>query len=536
MKTTTTTSMSFRALAALLSLASLALAQGDARRRTVAMTYLKDPVTVTLSGTTIRPNARGEATVERWRKRNESEIDVKVENLIPAFNYGADYTTYVLWAITPEGQVDNLGEFRLKNGEARLKAATPYQTFALIVTAEPHYLVKLPSKKVVLENRAPTSRNVQIKSSEIYFSGDSGRYYTDSSAPEIATRDYEKTPPELIQGRRAIQIAKMADGERYDPSDYHEAVQTLNQAEDAYRRGAAPYEVGRIAREAISKAVRALDISEEKAVAAARRAEITRRDEEVRRVTENASDLQSRLSDTESRLRASEIARVNAEEQHNIAIREAAESRAENRRLHTEVNQLRDDNERLARDLSDLRSQVSSLQSQLSASSSQLSSTNVRLNEASTKAAELERMERERREMEARRRDFSTLQSALLALLPVKPNSDGFVATLSDTFFLINKKDLALKSKARIDAISATIAAHPGIVFAIMGHSDARPGAEAFALGRAQSVADYIAAFGVSRNKFRVDSSADTTPVASNKTLKGKALNRRVELVFQSPR
>ena len=343
-------------------------------------------------------------------------------------------------------------------------------------------------------------------------------------------------PPELIQGRRAVQIARMADGERYDPADYTEAVQLLNQAENAYRRGAPAYDVGRMARDAIAKAVRTLDISEEKALAAARRAEINRRDEEVRRATENASDLQSRLSETESRLRASEIARVNAEEQHNIALREAAEWRAENRRLNSEVNQLRDDNERTARALSDARSQVSSLQSQLSSASSQLTSTSVRLNEAASKAAELERIERERREMEARRRDFATLQSALSALLTVKPGADGFVVTLPDTFFVLNKKDLALKIKAKIDAVATTIAGHPDVVFTIIGHSDARAGAEALALGRAQSVADYIAAFGVSRSKFRVDSKADTAPVASNKTLKGRAMNRRVELVFPSPR
>src|SRR5690242_5828770 len=93
---------------------------GDSRRRTIAVTYLKDPVKVILAGTTLRPNARGEATVERWRKRNESEIDLTIENMIPAYNYGGDFTTYVLWAITPAGQVDNLGEFRLSGGSARL--------------------------------------------------------------------------------------------------------------------------------------------------------------------------------------------------------------------------------------------------------------------------------------------------------------------------------------------------------------------------------------------------------------------------------
>jgi hypothetical protein len=126
-------------LLAAFSLNSLAFGQagGDVRRRTIAITYLKDPVPVVLSGTTLRPTAKGEATVERWRKRNESEIDITIENMIPAYNYGADYTTYVLWAITPAGQVDNLGEFRLSGSSARLKAATPQQTFAMIVTAEP---------------------------------------------------------------------------------------------------------------------------------------------------------------------------------------------------------------------------------------------------------------------------------------------------------------------------------------------------------------------------------------------------------------
>src|ERR1044072_5854081 len=118
------------------------LAQGgDTKRRTVAVTYLRDPVKVILSGTTLRPTARGEATVERWRKRNQTDIEISLSGMIPAYNFGGDYTTFVLWAITPAGQVDNLGEFRLKGDSAQLKTATPHQTFAMIVTAEPHYLV-----------------------------------------------------------------------------------------------------------------------------------------------------------------------------------------------------------------------------------------------------------------------------------------------------------------------------------------------------------------------------------------------------------
>src|SRR5688572_12781337 len=142
---------------------------GDTRRRTVAVTYLRDPVKVTLAGTTLRPTARGEATVERWRKRNESEIDITIENMIPAYNFGGDFTTFVLWAITPAGQTDNLGEFRLSGATARLKTATPHQAFAMIITAEPHYLVRLPSRVVVLENLTPNSKHVTVQVSDVYF-------------------------------------------------------------------------------------------------------------------------------------------------------------------------------------------------------------------------------------------------------------------------------------------------------------------------------------------------------------------------------
>ena len=193
-------------LAATFTLAAIPAASaqtgGDVRRRGIAITYFRDEIKVMMSGTTLRPEAKGEAKVERWRKRNTSEIDISIENMIPAFNYGADYNTYVLWAITPAGQVDNLGEFRLSGGSARLKTATAHQTFALLVTAEPHYLVRLPSKMVVLENRTPNSPKVQVQATEIYFTGDSGKYYTDTTVPALAERDYNKIPMELLQARR----------------------------------------------------------------------------------------------------------------------------------------------------------------------------------------------------------------------------------------------------------------------------------------------------------------------------------------------
>jgi outer membrane protein OmpA-like peptidoglycan-associated protein len=505
----------------LLAGAAFGQAGGDVRRRTVAITYFKDPVEVQLQGTTLRPQARGEATVERWRKRNESEINIKVEKLNPAYNYGGDFTTYVLWAITPEGQVSNLGEFRLSGGTGRLHAATPYQTFAMIVTAEPHFMVELPSKKVVLENLAPISKNVSIQSSEIYFTGDSGNYYKDDTIPEAAERDFAKIPMELLQARRAVQIAKLADGERFDSADMQQAVDSLRQAEGAFQHGQNVHDVGRISRDAISYAVKTRKIAEERALAQMRRAEISRRDEEVRRANENATDLQGQLTDTSAKLKASELSRTNTEDQLNRALRDAAEMRAENRSLKSENERLRSENDRISRDLADTRSQMTQMESQVSAANSKAAS------EASH-AASVERAE-------ARRRDFAELQVGLSRIVTVKPYGNGFIAVLPDSCFVTNKTDLALKVKTKMDALGKTLSAHPDVAFTIEGYCDTRPEADSFARGRAQSVADYVVALGVRRDNVKVDSQGDSSPVSRGRTLQARALNRRVELIFVPP-
>jgi outer membrane protein OmpA-like peptidoglycan-associated protein len=509
--------------------AAIASAQsGDVRRRTIAITYFKDPVSIPFAGTTLRPTARGEATVERWRKRNESEIDISIENMVPAYNYGGDYTTYVLWAITPAGQVDNLGEFRLSGGSARLKAATPHQTFAMIITAEPHYLVKLPSRMVVLENLAPQTTKVAVQSSEVYFTGDSGEYYKDKTVPALAERDYNKTPMELLQARRAIQIARLADAERHDPTDFNQAMNLLDQAEASFRQGKNVHETGRIARDSISLAERAREISEERAIAAERRAEIARRDAEVRRATETASDLGEKLSDTESRLKAAELTRTSMMEQLDRALREGADARAENRSLRNENDRMRNDMDRLSRELAQARATITDLQSQTSSAS-------ARLNETNSRIEAMEREANEKREAAARRLRFTELQAAVGTILTIKPTANGFIAVLPDAMFVTNQATLHLRAKAKMDALGQALAANRDVIFTIEGHSDARPLADSFALGRAQAVADYIAAFGVSRTNFKVESRGAAVPLSAKRTVAAKAQNRRVEIIFVQP-
>jgi hypothetical protein len=101
-------------------------------------------------GTSLLPEARGEATVES--KQGVIKIDARMEKLQPATKFGPEYLTYVMWAITPEGRATNVGEVLLNGDKTKLDATTELQSFGLIVTAEPYFAVTQPSDVVVMEN------------------------------------------------------------------------------------------------------------------------------------------------------------------------------------------------------------------------------------------------------------------------------------------------------------------------------------------------------------------------------------------------
>src|SRR5215213_2428105 len=138
------------AFGACLLAASIVAAQ-DVERKTVAITYpLDETVTVKFRGTTLLPRLKGEAKVRRAGRRG-TRVELSVEDLPRASELGGIYTTYILWAISPEGHVDNLGEIKRGGSvfvDSKIDVTTPLQTFALILTAEPHFLMKVPSRMV----------------------------------------------------------------------------------------------------------------------------------------------------------------------------------------------------------------------------------------------------------------------------------------------------------------------------------------------------------------------------------------------------
>src|SRR3981189_351019 len=106
---------------------------------------------VDMKGTVLLPKAEGEAKVEVMN--GYTEINATFKNVEAPSKFGAEYLTYVLWAITPDGRSVNLGELILNAADkGKMRVTCPYSTFGLLVTAEPYFSVPYPSDVVVMEN------------------------------------------------------------------------------------------------------------------------------------------------------------------------------------------------------------------------------------------------------------------------------------------------------------------------------------------------------------------------------------------------
>ncbi|MEJ7655102.1 MAG: DUF4398 domain-containing protein [Chloroflexia bacterium] len=244
-------------------------AQSDMRRQAVVVTYpLDQSVTIRFQGTTRLPRLNGEAKVKRSGRRG-TRVELEIKNLPRALELGSVYTTYVLWAISPEGRADNLGEIKRGGSflvNSKIDVTTPLQTFALLVTAEPHFLVRGPSRMVVLENLPPRNPGgAEAAMVNVQYIGNTSDYFNDSRVPEVAEMEYIKTPTSLLGARQAINLARYAGAERDAPSELREAQAQIELAENAWRLKQADEDVDALARRATSLGARAEEVSEARA-------------------------------------------------------------------------------------------------------------------------------------------------------------------------------------------------------------------------------------------------------------------------------
>lgn len=487
--------------------------QPDVARRTTAITYpLDDTVNVQFRGTTRFPRMKGNAKVKRTA-RSGTRIELAVDNMPRPFELGAGYATYVVWAISPEGQVDNLGEIKrstLGFIDSKVNVTTPLQTFAIIITAEPHFMVTRPSQAIMMENLYPVAENgkrVPTMPSVQYF-GNTSDYFRDPRTPEIAEVDYAKTPTIVLEAIQAVALAKYAGADRDATTELAEAETYLQNAKNSWQAGRDNDTIDISARRAIGAAVKAEGLAIQRKQAREQRNEKIRTDSEIRSAESRVTDAQNQVGELKEEL---------ARETRN---RELAERDVMN--YSTQVKDLRDENGRLRDELARLK---------------------LDLENANTKLETIEREKQaaqQQRDAEVKAANVKANEASLVASLKtygtVVKNERGIVVTLPESLWTGTRSTtFAPQADGKLTALAEILVNNPGYRIAVESYTDSSgdPATiQTLTEKRSYAIADKFSTLGVEEGRLMAKGFGATVPVVPNTTVANRAKNRRLLLVL----
>jgi outer membrane protein OmpA-like peptidoglycan-associated protein len=455
---------------------------------------------------------KGEARIKRTN-RNGTQIELSVSKMPRPFELGAGYATYVLWAISPEGQAENLGEIKRRGFfefDSKITVTTKLQTFALLVTAEPHFMVERPSQAIMLENLSPTSPNGKTiaTTAAVQYFGNSSDYFHDARTPEIAEVDYSKTPSSILQAKQAVALARFAGADQDAPDELKQAEDLLGNAEESWKAGRAEDSVDITARQSISTAVKAEATAEARKVARQQRNEKIRSDAAIRAAEDKTVATQGQLAELKSELDA------------ETRRRELAERDVAN--YSSQVKDLRDENQRLRDELAQTKADAESAKRQLE-----------------TVGAENQNFKAERDKQDRLTRIQSgeaALVTSLKRVGAVTKNERGIIVTLPETFWAGTRSStFAPNADERLTALAETISNNPDYSVVIESHTDnsgTPDEVQALTNDRAQAIAARITSLGVTAGRVQASGMGATLPVAPNTTAANRAKNRRVQVIL----
>ncbi|HEY1493619.1 MAG TPA: OmpA family protein [Candidatus Solibacter sp.] len=461
-------------------------------------------------GTELMPAARGHATVDS--KMGSTKIETRLEKMTPASQYGPEYMTYVLWAITPEGRANNLGEVVLQGDHANLLSTTDLQSFGLIVTAEPYFAVTQPSDVVVAENFVTKETEGTIQQVDAkYELLKRGQYVFNRSMYKQPKVD-PKGPLQLGQAENAVEIARLAGADKYAADTFQKAVVDLQNAQDFLngkskdrkRAETNAREATQMAEDARIITFRKMNdeaLANERAAAAAREADAK---EKARLADEQARMDQQRRAQAEADQRAADTARQQAEQ----AKMEADTARASAEKAAADAAR-----ERAAADAARLAAE----QQQQAA-----------MAEADRAKQGMQKAEAEKAELRER------LRNQLNMILETRETARGLIINISDVLFDFNKYTLKPGAREKLAKVSGILLAYPGLNIKVEGHTDSIGSDEynqKLSESRASSVRDYLTSQNVPADSVSAVGLGKSDPVATNDTAAGRQRNRRVELV-----
>ena len=463
---------------------------------------------VDLAGTALLPSAEGKAKVRS--KRGTMEVEADFGNLQSPTTFGAEYLTYVMWAISPDGHAVNLGEVLIGGHDrSKLTATTNLQSFALIVTAEPYFAVRQPSDVVVLENviRADTKGTPEAMHAK-YELMERGGYIPTGYRFDPVVLD-AKLPLEFLEARNAVRIAQSEGAETYAGESYQHAVQLMNTT-DAY---ATDHHSDR--KQLIAKSRETVQTAEDAREIAVKRIEDNRRASEL----QASADAQAR-----SQAQADEATRQKVQAQADATSAQADRANAEAARLKAQNDTANAEAARLKAQNDMMNNQAAAADAinaaQADADRSRLIAQHA---QEGQQQADSEKMAM-REQLEAR----------LNEILETRDSARGLIVSMSDVLFDTGRYSLKPGAREKLAKVAGILIAYPSLNIAVGGYTDNVGGDEMnqkLSENRAGAVRDYLVQQGVVANSVSATGFGNTSPVASNDNSAGRQENRRVELV-----
>ena len=282
-------------------------------------------IEVDLTGTGLIATGSGQAKVKAGT--GATGVETEFQNMAQATTLGTEFLTYVLWAVSPDGRSNNLGEIIInRDGKGKLSTTTAFQTFSLFVTAEPYFAVRFPSEMVVLQNELKKKTKARIFPVNDYPLMRRSEYQKMGN-PLALTLDLKNVPLNMYEARNAVEIAQSRGADKYAPEIFSKAKgslqmaenslaqksdqkvvisnarQTVQFAEDARRLTEQRKEAERIANEKAAAAAAAKAEAESKAAAEAAEAK-RKSDAEAQRQADLAAAEQAKLKAAQDAARA----------------------------------------------------------------------------------------------------------------------------------------------------------------------------------------------------------------------------------------
>ena len=436
---------------------------------------------VGFKGTNLLPGGRGDAKVNSVT--GKTEISAHFEGLSPANGFGAEYLTYVLWAISADGRPQNLGELELAGDKASLNVTSSFQAFGLMVTAEPYYAVSQPSDVVVLENVFTDKTNGVLQQVNIHYHLLPKGLYAPTSGSktvEFPITDREHTPLALYEAYNAQRIAKAAGADQYAPDIMKEVATDLQNAQDIQSN-------------------KHRDVKMEFTYARS----ATQRAEDARIVTLRKQADQRQQEAQDAKLKAQQEA---LQSQADASKAQAQADAAAASQAQAEAAKARADAE-----AANARAQA--LQAQQQATQAQ------------------DQVEAAKREAAATR---EKLRAQLNAVLQTTETARGLVVNLGDVLFDSGRYTLKPNAQIALAKVSTILELYPDLKVQVEGYTDS-VGGDAYnqklSENRANAVHDFLIQNGVPAGNVTSVGYGKADPVASNDTADGRRQNRRVNMV-----